>query len=1252
MKNKIITRRGGGGILLASILLGSFFYFGVNNVRGANTDIVINEIGAYEASGHEWIEIFNKGSNPVDLENWKFWEAETNHGLNLISGDDYIIEPGEYAIITQNDTNFLTDYPGVTGTILDSSWNTLNESGEEIGLKDSAGDFVEFFTYISATDFSLERKDANTADYTENNWVEHLDGNSVGRANYWSGGEDPDPDPDPENQAPTAVITAPATGKTDIEITLNGSNSNDADGTITEFEWQIDDEYIGGEETITYTFTTTGTFSIILIVTDDDNATSTDSLNILITDEEETEEPEPTPTSTLALIFINEFVSDAVSEENEWIELYNASTSSIDLNGYTLHDGNSQIYAPTSTLEAGDFVIITLSSNKLNNSGDIIILKNVDEETVDQVTYGTWEDGDASDNAPAVTDPNSVARIADGQDTNNDKNDFAETISPTPGASNIIVSPPDTTPPSSGGGGGGDTSPDPNPAVSYNAGDVVINELVSDPEDDEEEFVELFNNTANSIDLSGWWLEDGSESKTTLSGNINTKGFSVIEKPSGNLNNSGDIVILFDPTGKEIDQVTYGTWDDGNLNDNAPTPADPMSLIRKIDGQDANNDYYDFVLTTTITKGAENIATNTTEDGEIIEQALGSNDIIINEVLPNPAGSDNEEEFIEIKNIGNTTVDITGWKLGDSSTKRYKITQGSIKANEFIIFKRKVTNIALNNSGGDEVKLYSSGDALIDQIKYTGSAKEAESYARRDDNSWAWTIKLTPGSQNIIAGSSATPIINIDAQTEVIKDEPIIFDASDTTDPDGEEMTFVWDFDDTNSGEGSLIEHTFTSEGVYTVKLFVTDTSGNESKKSVIITVKNNLDFIGGLSNSAVEKIKISEFIPNPTGSDTTEFIELFNPTTEGIDISNLKLDDEEAGSRAYTIPEGTLILAGEYKVFGRQDTKLALNNTSDSVRILYPDGTILTEVRYDDIIEGSSYIQDEEENWVWTSSVTPGKANILSVPKATAGTKITKSSSKYVKPIINTTLAKVRDEDLGDMINVAGVVAVKPGVLGTQYFYIVSEPREASSTPNGVQIYSYKKEFPALAVGDKISVTGEISQTSGNTRIKTTQKSDLKKIDYLGEPKSTLVEVTDVNEPVEGALITVNGEITEIKTSYMYVDDGTDEIKVYFKRGAGIDKKIYAPGDIVSVTGIVEQTKDGYQILPRDQKDIIKTGVVEDVVVKMENETVESQKELAEKYLTATAGGLTAILFGLFVNSKGLTLLAWLKKLIRIKKE
>lgn len=1122
-------------LILAIIFFASIFLFTPLFSFAANTDIIINEIGAYEAIGHEWIEIYNKGSDPIDLANWKFFEDNSNHGLTLAQGDDFILGAGEYAVIVQNDANFKTDYPAATSTIFDSSWGTLNESGEEIGLKDMDGVMIEQFTYIAATNFSLERKDAASADYSANNWKEHADSNTAGAKNSAS----------------------------DVA---------------------------------------------------------------------------PVP-SSIQQIVINEFVSDSNSGENEWIELYNTETSAVDLTGWTLHDGAGQIAAPSSTILGSGFFVIELSSNKLNNGGDTIILKNQTGEIIDQVAYGDWDDGSIANNAGASAKGNTIARKVDGQDSNNDSNDFAETITPTKSAGNVITgiapspspTPPPPSQPSSNAPSGGSSY------MPYFPRDIVINEIVSDPADDAEEFVELFNTTGSLIELNGWYIEEGSEARTVLSGMIPSKGFFVVEGPKGSLNNAGDMIELFDGTNKLIDRVTYGTWDDGNITNNAGAPRDPESVARKIDGQDADNDQYDLALTSTITKGRPNIISQGGVAPPFAKGgvAYGVSSVVINEIFPNPKGSDTNNEFIELKNSGTVAVDLANWQLSDGSDLKYTITQGRIEPNGFLVFKRSQTKIALNNTGGDGVKLFMPGNVVVDFVSYSGSVQEEFSYARTVDGMFKWTSKSTTGKDNVIEGISVAPVIALDVDTEVAVGEPVTLDASDTVDPDGEAMNFIWQFGDGEEDAGDSVEHRFLHEGVYTVTLTVTDASKNSVSQKVVVTVKHRLEFSGGsVGGDEASGIDITEIFPNPEGSDATEFIELFNATTEPIDLSGLKLDDEDGGSRAYVIPAGTIIEPGDYMVFGRQDTKLALNNTTDAVRLLYPDGTIIREVAYDDVEEGASYALTNERQWAWTGVVTPGEANVIkTLEHQNIKTTRTVSSarSRRVKPLIETTLDKIREEDVGDRVKVAGIVAVAPGVLGSQYFYITNP---IASVPSGAQVYMYKKDFPKLAVGDRVEVTGELSEAYGETRIKVAEQTDIQ----IGEHGDALtpaqITIADVGEPLEGQLVRIEGEITDLKSSYLWVDDGSEEVKVYFKRGAGIDKKLLREGDMVSIAGIVQQTQSGYQIAPRFQEDVVKTGVNEETVAVLQSQGNEG--DIAETYLTATAGGITSIVLGLLGKVHG----------------
>lgn len=66
---------------------------------------------------------------------------------------------------------------------------------------------------------------------------------------------------------------------------------------------------------------------------------------------------------------------------------------------------------------------------------------------------------------------------------------------------------------------------------------------------------------------------------------------------------------------------------------------------------------------------------------------------------------------------------------------------------------------------------------------------------------------------------------------------PIDFDASASTDPDGDNLTYKWDFGDNGTAEGVLVNYTYEAAGNFTVTLTVTDTGGLASTANETLAV-------------------------------------------------------------------------------------------------------------------------------------------------------------------------------------------------------------------------------------------------------------------------------------------------------------------------------------------------------------------------------------------------------------------------------
>jgi len=159
-------------LTLFLIAIMAIFLFSLEKVSAVSPgDVVINEI-MYDLEGsdanHEWIEVKNIGTKSADLTDWRFEEGGTKHTLTLRQGDIKIPING-YAVIADNTDQFLTDYSGFSGTLIDSSFSFSN-TGERLALlKSKDGPIIDEVTYLSEWGASgdgrtLQRKDGDFAE--------------------------------------------------------------------------------------------------------------------------------------------------------------------------------------------------------------------------------------------------------------------------------------------------------------------------------------------------------------------------------------------------------------------------------------------------------------------------------------------------------------------------------------------------------------------------------------------------------------------------------------------------------------------------------------------------------------------------------------------------------------------------------------------------------------------------------------------------------------------------------------------------------------------------------------------------------------------------------------------------------------------------------------------------------------------------------------------------------------------------------
>ena len=367
-------------------------------------------------------------------------------------------------------------------------------------------------------------------------------------------------------------------------------------------------------------------------------------------------------------------------------------------------------------------------------------------------------------------------------------------------------------------------------------------------------------------------------------------------------------------------------------------------------------------------------------------------------------------------------------------------------------------------------------------------------------------------------------------------------------------------------------------------------------------------------------EVVISEILPNPKGDDSGEFIEIKNNSLVQANLSGWFFRNKE---KKYIFPDDTVIFPGSFIVFYKTATKIAIVNTSGKIELFSKDKSAVDLVEYDKPPEGKSYGMVNGE-WEWANP-TPGKENIGESPDAkqeSAG----KTSGAKVYKFVNS-IEAAREAVKGAWARVRGVVSVLPGVFGSQYFYI-------TDGNTGIQIYQSKKDFLELAVGDRVEINGKVSLANGIKRINIASAAAIDILAAQTVVSTTVLALDEVDESFGGGLVKISGEITEIKSNFMYVDDGNTEAVVYFKKGAKVDKSKFLEGENVEVTGVLEQTKSGWQIWPRGQDDLVSLGLSEDLLKKQALQSNSAGS--SEKYLTATAGGFITLVFGFLLRGRG----------------
>jgi hypothetical protein len=185
----------------------------------------------------------------------------------------------------------------------------------------------------------------------------------------------------------------------------------------------------------------------------------------------------------------------------------------------------------------------------------------------------------------------------------------------------------------------------------------------------------------------------------------------------------------------------------------------------------------------------------------------------------------------------------------------------------------------------------------------------------------------------------------------------------------------------------------------------------------------------------------------------------------------------------------------------------------------------------------------------------------------------------------LHVSIETARAKPLRTWVMIGGQVTVPPLRFGRSIY--------VQDHTGGIQVYLNKGDYPVLAEGDWLRVSGRTSSSHGESRILVSQPADLWRRGP-GVPLQPLPLLSgEVDELHEGLLVEVFGPAVRMGSLDVYLNDGSGEARVYVRESLGFDRPEIAVGEWRSVVGIVSQYVvsephvGGYRLLPRYETDL-----------------------------------------------------------------
>ncbi|MBE2254896.1 MAG: lamin tail domain-containing protein [Ignavibacteria bacterium] len=149
------------------------------NIGGfiSSTGLKINEIMYAPVSPEkEWFELINTTTETVNLANWKWKDATST--VRTITNQNIFVKPNSYVVICEDSVSVRQVHPQISGIIIQTFWNALNNSGDDLIIYNPNGLTEDSVNYKSSwggsSKFSLERINPDGLSNDSTNWASSI----------------------------------------------------------------------------------------------------------------------------------------------------------------------------------------------------------------------------------------------------------------------------------------------------------------------------------------------------------------------------------------------------------------------------------------------------------------------------------------------------------------------------------------------------------------------------------------------------------------------------------------------------------------------------------------------------------------------------------------------------------------------------------------------------------------------------------------------------------------------------------------------------------------------------------------------------------------------------------------------------------------------------------------------------------------------------------------------------------------------